>query len=262
MTTVDLKLQCQSGHGHCLDPDLGYVHSLQTGSALDGPGLRTVVWLTGCLFRCLYCHNPDTWRLDAGRRMHVDELVAEIGKYKDFMATTRGGVTLSGGEPLVQREFCMSTLRKLHALGVHTALDTNGFLGASLSDADLEAIDLVILDLKSWNPETHLRVTGQHSEPVFRFASRLNAAKRPMWVRFVLVPGYTDQRENVGGLARFCAELSNISRVEVLPFHQLGRFKWHELGLPYALENVEPPSAAAVAEVRNTFRQHGLSCPG
>jgi pyruvate formate lyase activating enzyme len=248
--------------GHGLDPDFGFIHSEQTGSALDGPGLRTVVWLTGCGFRCTYCHNPDTWKLHAGRRVHVDDLMAEVARYRGFMATSHGGLTLSGGEPLVQSGFCMNVLRRAHALGIHTALDTNGFLGDRLSDSDLESIDLVILDLKSWVDETHVHVTGQHNEPVLRFARRLAALRRPAWVRFVLVPGHTDGAANVEGLARFCSTLSNVERVEVLPFHQLGRFKWHELGMPYALEGVEPPSDPLVAAVRDTFRQHGLSCPG
>jgi pyruvate formate lyase activating enzyme len=259
MTTAELS--CPSSLGQGLDPSWGFVHSEQTGSALDGPGLRTVVWLTGCGFRCSYCHNPDTWKLHAGRRVHADELVSEITKYQRFMATSRGGVTISGGEPLVQHGFCMNVLRRLHALGIHTALDTNGFLGDRLSDADLQAVDLVILDLKSWDDKTHLRVTGQHADPVFRFARRLRDLARPAWVRFVLVPGHTDAPDNVAGLARFCAELDNVQRVEVLPFHQLGRFKWHELGVPYALESVEPPSLESVAAARAVFRQHGLSCP-
>jgi pyruvate formate lyase activating enzyme len=261
MTSIAAAEPCPSSLGQGLDPDWGFVHSEQTCSALDGPGLRTVVWLTGCGFRCLYCHNPDTWKLHSGRRLHADELVAEISQYARFMATSKGGVTLSGGEPLVQHGFCMNVLRRLHALGIHTALDTNGFLGERLSDDDLQAIDLVLLDLKSWDDKTHLHVTGQHPGPVLRFARRLSELGRPAWVRFVLVPGLTDAPDNVAGLARFCAELSNVERVEVLPFHQLGRFKWHELGQPYALESAEPPGAALVAEVREAFRQRGLYCP-
>jgi pyruvate formate lyase activating enzyme len=248
--------------GQGLDPSWGFIHSQQTGSALDGPGLRNVVWLTGCGFRCLYCHNPDTWRLHAGRRVHADALVGELAQYARFMDTAHGGVTLSGGEPLVQHGFCMNVLGRLHALGIHTALDTNGFLGERLSDAELAAIDLVLLDLKSWDDKTHLHVTGQHPDPVLRFARRLRDLGRPAWIRFVLVPGLTDSPDNVAGLARFCGELSNVERVEVLPFHQLGRFKWHELGLRYELESVEPPSALAVGSVRDVFRQHGLHCPG
>lgn len=244
-----------------LDPEWGFVHSEQTGSALDGPGLRTVFWLSGCGYRCLYCHNPDTWKLHAGRRRHASELVDECRKYHAFMATTRGGVTLSGGEPLVQHGFAMNVLRQVHALGIHTALDTNGFLGERLSDDELQDIDLVILDLKSWLPQVHLRVTGQQRDHSLAFARRLAALRRPAWIRFVLVPGHTDDPDNVAGLAAFCRTLDNVERVEVLPFHQLGRYKWHELGLPYELEHVEPPTPAALSAMRGLFRAQGLFCP-
>lgn len=253
--------EAPSGLGQGLDPNWGFIHSEQTGSALDGPGLRTVVWLTGCGFRCLYCHNPDTWKLHSGRRVHADDLVADISRYASFMARSKGGVTISGGEPLVQHGFCLNVLRRLHAVGVHTALDTNGYLGDRLSDADLQAIDLVLLDLKSWDDKLHLHVTGQHPAPVHRFARRLRDLGRPAWVRFVLVPGLTDAPDNVAALASFCGELSNVERVEVLPFHQLGRFKWHELGQAYALEALEAPSEASVAAAREAFRQRGLYCP-
>jgi pyruvate formate lyase activating enzyme len=239
----------------------GFVHSEQTGSAVDGPGLRTVFWLAGCALRCLYCQNPDTWKLDAGRRVSVEELITEVRKYARFTHAAGGGITLSGGEPLVQQAFCLELFRQAHELGVHTALDTNGFLGHRLADEDLEHIDLVLLDLKSFDSVTHLRVTGQRPEPVLRFARRLSDLERPTWVRFVLVPGVTDDPDNVGGLARFCASLSNVQRVEVLPFHQLGRHKWQALGVPYALDAVLPPTHAELETVRRAFRREGLSCP-
>jgi len=216
----------------------------------------------GCGFRCVYCHNPDTWKLHAGRRVHVDDLVRELAEYRSFFATAKGGVTLSGGEPLVQHGFCMNVIGRLRALGIHTALDTNGFLGDRLGDSDLEQIDLVLLDLKSFDVQTHLSLTGQRPEAVFRFARRLRDLGRPAWIRFVLVPGYTDAGRNVDALARSCAELTNVERVEVLPFHQLGRFKWRELGLSYPLEDVEPPSVESLAAARDAFRRQGLYCPG
>lgn len=236
----------------------GYIHSEQTGSALDGPGLRTVLWLSGCELRCQYCHNPDTWDLYAGRRLRLNEAVAEVMKYERFMRSAGGGVTISGGEPLVQHAFCAALLSRLHALGIHTALDTNGMLGERLSDVELESIDLVILDLKSWEPRTHRSLTGHDPAAAFAFARRLAARDRPAWVRFVLVPGVTDHPDNVGGLARFCAGLGNLERLEVLPFHQLGRYKWRALGLPYLLEDVQPPDAAALEAARQAFRDEGV----
>lgn len=250
--------RCAADH----DGERGYVHSELTGSALDGPGLRTVFWLSGCEFRCAYCHNPDTWNVRNGRLRTADEVLAELSKYARFMRTTGGGLTLSGGEPLVQHRFCKRILNGAHALGIHTALDTNGFLGKRLSDADLLDVDLVLLDVKSWDARTHLQVTGRQNEPVVSFARRLHALARPVWIRFVLVPGLTDAPENVRGLARFCGTLKNVERVEVLPFHQLGRYKWRELGITYSLDSVAPPSPELLSRTRALFREHGLNCPG
>lgn len=233
----------------------GFVHSEETGSAVDGPGIRLVFWTTGCEFRCAYCHNPDTWKLKNGRLVRVEDLLEEIEKYRDFLRLAGGGVTVSGGEPLLQDRFVLNVLCGARALGVHTALDTNGFLGSRLSDEELAGIDLVLLDVKSWDAETHLRVTGQPVEPVLEFARRLARLGRPAWLRFVLVPGLTDAPANVAGLARFAAELPNVERTEVLPFHQLGRFKWRQLGLRYALEDVSAPSASQVAAVEAVFRE-------
>jgi pyruvate formate lyase activating enzyme len=241
------------------DGEEGYMHSHTTGSVVDGPGVRMVVWLTGCHLRCQYCHNPDTWKLKSGTRTSVTALMTEVAKYRRFMSVTHGGLTLSGGEPLVQAPFVARVLRECKQLGIHTALDTNGYLGDRISDADLGMADLVLLDLKSWDPETHRRVTGWDVEPVLRFARRLSDLGRPAWVRFVLVPGLTDDPANVEGLADFLATLRNIERVEVLPFHQMGRYKWEKLGLRYALRETPPPSPHLVAHVAARFRERGLN---
>lgn len=237
--------------------DAGYVHSHTTGSALDGPGLRYVLWTTGCAFRCQYCHNPDTWYKHNGELRTLDQVLSDIGKYQRFLQMTKGGVTVSGGEPLIQNKFVMNILRGCKAMGLHTALDTNGFFGERLSDQDLEAVDLVLLDIKSWDPETHLRVTGCDVGPVLQFAQRLAALGKPAWVRFVLVPGLTDDDANVTGLAQFVAQLPNVERLEVLPFHQMGAYKWKERGLDYPLEGVEAPSPELVAHVQQIFREQG-----
>ena len=242
--------------------ELGFVHSEQTGSALDGPGLRTVFFLSGCVMRCQYCHNPDTWKRHGGRRVHASELVAEALKYEAFTRHAGGGLTLSGGEPLVQHAFAVKVFEGVHARGIHTALDTNGYFGAKLSQEELGLIDLVMLDLKAWDPHLHLRLTGVARDPVLAFAERLAAQGRPMWVRVVLVPGVTDSPDNLQQIARFCAGLGNVQRVDVLPFHQLGRSKWERLGLDYALAETSPPTAEAVIAARAQFREVGLSCPG
>jgi pyruvate formate lyase activating enzyme len=236
----------------------GYVHSEQVGSAVDGPGIRLVVWTTGCDFRCLYCHNPDTWKLKHGRPARADDVVGEIGRYRQYLRLAGGGVTLSGGEPLLQDRFVARVLRGARGLGVHTAVDTNGFLGERLSDGELGDVDLVLLDLKAGSERAHVRLTGQALAPVHAFARRLARLRRPAWVRYVLVPGITDEPEELEQVAAFAATLGNVERVEVLPFHQLGRAKWQQLGLPYRLDGVRPRAEASVARAREIFAAHGV----
>jgi len=238
--------------------DMGFLHSFTTGSTVDGPGVRVVAWTTGCQFRCLYCHNPDTWTLTNGVPVTLDRAVQQLKKYRHGLRAMAGGLTVSGGEPLMQDRFVVKLLRAARELGIHTALDTNGSLGERLADSELDEIELILLDIKSYDPETHRRVTGMEVEPVLRFARRLASRKKPIWLRFVLVPGYSDGTDNVEGIARFAASLGNVERVDVLPFHQMGRFKWKQLKLDYVLDEVSPPTAELLDKVCSQFRAHGL----
>ncbi|HSY99021.1 MAG TPA: pyruvate formate-lyase-activating protein [Terriglobales bacterium] len=238
--------------------EMGFLHSFTTGSTVDGPGVRVVGWTTGCQFRCLYCHNPDTWNMSNGIPVTLARATEELRKYRQGLKVMSGGFTLSGGEPLLQDRFVVKLLATAKKMGIHTALDTNGALGARLSDADLEHVDLVLLDLKSWEPELHRRLTGMEVGPVLDFARRLAADRIPIWIRFVLVPGFTDGSENIAQIARFSADLGNVQRVDVLPFHQMGRFKWKELKLDYTLEDVQPPGTQAVEQACAQFRAVGL----
>jgi pyruvate formate lyase activating enzyme len=238
--------------------EMGFLHSFTTGSTVDGPGVRVVGWTTGCQFRCLYCHNPDTWNMSNGIPVALARATEGLRKYRRGLAAMSGGFTLSGGEPLMQDRFVVKLLAAAKGMGIHTALDTNGALGTRLSNADLEHIDLVLLDLKSWNPDLHRRLTGMEVGPVLDFAQRLAARRIPIWVRFVLVPGLTDDAQNVAQIARFSADLGNVQRVDVLPFHQMGRFKWKELKLNYSLEDVSPPGNEAVKHACAQFRAVGL----
>jgi pyruvate formate lyase activating enzyme len=220
--------------------------------------VRVVGWTTGCHWRCQYCHNPDTWTLSNGIPVTLDRATEELRKYRHGLKIMGGGFTLSGGEPLMQDRFAVKLFTATKAMGIHTALDTNGHLGSRLSDAELEQIDLVLLDIKMWDPERHRRLTGMDNTPVLEFARRLAARKRPIWVRFVLVPGLSDDAENIANIAKFAAGLGNVERVDVLPFHQMGRFKWKELKLNYTLNDVEPPSIEAVESACAQFRSEGL----
>ena len=238
--------------------DMGFLHSFTTGATVDGPGVRVVAWTSGCMFRCLYCHNPDTWTMSNGMPVPVSRAIDELRKYQQGLKIMGGGFTLSGGEPLMQHRFAVKLFAAAKAMGIHTALDTNGLYGDKLSDAELETIDLVLLDLKTWSPDRHKHLTGMDNGPTLQFARRLAARKRPIWVRYVLVPGLTDDLNDIAQTARFAAGLGNVTRVDVLPFHQMGKYKWKQLGLSYALADVEPPSQALVDRVCGAFRTAGL----
>lgn len=242
--------------------EIGMVHSWELVTAVDGPGTRLTTFLAGCPLRCQYCHNPDTMLMRAGSPVRAADLIAKIGRYRGVFAATGGGITLSGGEVLMQPAFAGRVLRRARELGVHTALDTSGYLGAKASDEMLDDVDLVLLDVKSGDPETYRRVTGRELAPTLEFGRRLARRGIETWIRFVLVPGLTDAPENIAPIVEYAASLAaaggSVSRVEVLPFHQMGRAKWAELGLDYRLADVEPPTAEQTARVRAVFEAAGL----
>ncbi len=238
--------------------EMGFLHSFTTGSTVDGPGLRIVAWTAGCQFRCLYCHNPDTWNMSNGIPVTLTRATEELRRYRYGLKSMSGGFTLSGGEPLMQDRFAVKLFTAAQRMGIHTALDTNGFLGVRLSDAELETIDLMLLDIKTWDDQRHRRLTGMDIGPTLDFARRLSARRRPVWLRFVLVRGLTDDAADIAGIAKFAAGLGIVERVDVLPFHQMGRFKWKELKLNYTLDDVEPPTIEAVDRACALFRAEGL----
>lgn len=250
---VDVRSALKTG-------DMGFLHSYTTGSAVDGPGIRVVAWTTACMFRCQYCHNPDTWTLSNGIPVTLERAIDGVRKYAHGLKLMHGGFTLSGGEPLMQDRFAVRLLDAVKKMGVHTAMETNGFFGERLSDEELKVIDLVILDMKAFSPEQHERVTGiKDNAEVFHFARRLAELKRPMWLRYVLVPGLTDVDEEMEQMANFAASLGVIERVEILPFHQLGEYKWTRLNLNYKLEETKPPSGELVAHAIGIFQDAGLN---
>lgn len=250
---VDVHAALKSG-------DMGFVHSFTTGSAVDGPGIRVVAWTTACMFRCQYCHNPDTWTLSNGIPVTLGQAIEELRKYAPGLRTMKGGFTLSGGEPLMQARFAARLMGQVRALGIHTAMETNGFYGGRLSDQEIEDIDLVILDMKAFDAAQHGRVTGVgDNSKVLEFCRRLAAMGRPMWLRYVLVPGLTDDPAEMERVARFGVSLGVVQRAEILPFHQMGRYKWERLGLEYRQADTQPPSHQAVDDAVAIFRNAGLN---
>jgi len=236
----------------------GYVHSVEVGGFVDGPGVRFVAFLTGCPLRCQYCHNPDSWRLRSGTPTDSSELLARIASAAAFLLEAGGGVTLSGGEPLGQPAFLLDVMRGAKALGLHTAFDTSGHLGSRATPEILDATDLVLLDLKSFDADTYLRLTGVEVAPSLAFARELSDCGKPAWIRFVLVPGVTDDAENLARLADFVAGLSNVERTEILPFHQMARAKWRALGIPYPLEATPLPSEHDLERAHDIFAAAGV----
>lgn len=246
----------------------GFVHSIETGAAVDGPGVRFVMFSSGCQFRCLYCHNPDTWKLRNGKLKTVDEIVTEIGKYARFLKFA-GGVTFSGGEPLMQANFIGEIAYRVKAqYGLHIALDTQGFLAGHLEDAWFDNIDLVMLDIKHIDPEKYQALTAQPLQPTLDFAHRLVKMGKPMWIRYVLVPGLSDDLADVEKHAQFVKSLQDealalhgqklIERIEVLPFHNLGESKWQELNLQYTLSKTEAPTPEFVQSIKEIYKKYEL----
>jgi pyruvate formate lyase activating enzyme len=238
--------------------DMGFLHSFTTGSTVDGPGVRVVAWTAGCMWRCRYCHNPDTWTMRNGIPVTVTKAIDELRKYRRGLKVMSGGLTISGGEPLMQHRFVVKLFAGAAAMGVHTTLDTNGYYGDKLTDAELETVSLVLLDIKTWDPERHRSLTGMDNAPTLAFARRLAERKRPMWLRYVLVPGLTDDPEDVAKIAAFAGALGNVERVDVLPFHQMGKYKWERLGLEYTLADTSPPTNELVEQTCALFRSAGL----
>lgn len=231
------------------------VHSLESFGAADGPGVRYVVFLQGCRMRCRFCHNPDTWAADENRVFSADELLKKAMRYRGYWGTD-GGITVSGGEPLLQIDFLTEFFRMAKAEGVHTVIDTAGqpftreepFFGKFREL--MQYTDLLLLDIKEIDSRKHRLLTGWDNRNILDMADYLSEIKKPVWVRHVLVPGYSDCEEDLRKLRAFLDTLENVDRVEVLPYHTLGIFKWKSLGYDYPLEGVEPPKRERVENAR------------
>jgi len=237
----------------------GYAHSYETSSRYDGPGVRVVLFLSGCLLRCTYCHNPDTWHLKDGTRVSVQQVLDRLKSFAPALRSLDGGLTISGGEAMVQMEFTRRIFAGAKDMGLHTAIETSGFLGDKVDDRFLSALDLVLLDIKSSDPATYKKVTGRELAPTLRFAERLAKIGKPAWVRFTLVPGQTDDPANVEGIARFVAPMKNVQWVEVQPFHQMGAFKWKAMNLEYKLVDTPAASPELTKRVIDQFRAAGCN---
>jgi pyruvate formate lyase activating enzyme len=236
----------------------GYVHSYEAASRCDGPGLRFVLFVSGCPLRCSYCHNPDSWHVKDGAYLPARQVIDRLAGFASALDALDGGLTISGGDPLVQIAFTRRILSAAKKMGLHTAIETSGYFGDRVDDTYLSNLDLILLDIKSSDPDTYRNLTGRELAPSLRFAERLALIGKRVWVRFTLVPGHTDDLANVDGIARFVAPMRNVEWVEVQPFHQLGAFKWKALNLGYKHANTATPTLGLINRVLGQL--HAAGC--
>ncbi|MGE5422769.1 MAG: pyruvate formate-lyase-activating protein, partial [Ignavibacteriales bacterium] len=226
----------------------GYIHSIETCGTLDGPGVRYVVFMQGCNTGCAFCHNPDTWKMSIGQLTSVDWLVEDILKYLPFYRSSGGGVTISGGEPLLQADFLTVLFRRLGVHGIHRTIDTSGFFAVNKVKPLLVETDLVQLSIKHADPAKHHQLTGKAPDLPYEFARYLTEINKPVWLRYVIIPGVSDSPEDLQLLADLIGSLSNVERVELLPYNDLGVQKWNELGLEYGMPGLQPPGPEQMLE--------------
>ncbi len=235
------------------------IHSIETCGTVDGPGIRFVVFTQGCPLRCQYCHNPDTWEMKNGKETSIPYLVSEALKYKSYMKFSGGGVTVTGGEPLMQADFVLDFFKKLDKHGIHKAVDTSGYIFNDTVKEVLNLTDLVLLDIKHFDPEQYKVITGVELAPTLKFLDYLGSQNIKTWVRYVLVPGLSDQKESIEALAKHLSHFTNIERLELLPFHKMGEYKWQSLGLEYKLKDTKEPSQSSIKEAKEIFEKYNLN---
>lgn len=238
----------------------GYIHSLESFGSVDGPGVRYLIFLTGCAMRCQFCHNPDTWNMQSGTPYTADELIAKALRYRSYWKS-EGGITVSGGEPLLQIDFLLELFKKAKEKGIHTTLDTSGnpftkeepFFGKF--QELMKYTDLILLDIKHIDDKQHRILTGQTNVNILELARYLDEIQNPVWIRHVLVPERSDKDEYLEKLHEFISTLDNVEKVEVLPYHTLGVYKWKELGMEYPLEGIEPPAKERVENAKRILEK-------
>ena len=240
---------------------MGRIHSIESFGTVDGPGIRYIAFMQGCLMRCQYCHNRDTWDLEGGKEVSVDELMSQIMAYRPFLESSGGGVTASGGEAILQAEFVATLFKACKQQDIHTCLDTNGFVRKydPIIDELLDNTDLVLLDIKQMDDPTHITLTKVSNQRTLQFAQYLAERNKKTWIRYVVVNGFTDDVASAIKLAEFIKPMSNVEKVELLPYHQLGEHKWQAFGETSPLANVSPPSKETMLSIQQVFTERGIA---
>ncbi len=236
---------------------LGRIHSLESFGTVDGPGIRFVVFMQGCPLRCQFCHNPDTWDVNKGNEYTPEDLMEEILKYKPYMDSSSGGVTFTGGEPLLQAEFILEVSRLCKENGISIAIDTSGFVFNDTVKELLNYTDLVLLDIKNYDPIVYKTITGVSLSPTLKFLDYLKEQGIPAWIRYVVIPELTDNLDSVRKLSEHLDGYPNVEKIELLAFHKMGEYKWEELGLDYKLADTKEPSKELMQQVAGIFSTNG-----
>lgn len=235
----------------------GHIHSFETFGTKDGPGIRFVFFMQGCPLRCLYCHNPDTWMPNEAKyELTPQQALDEVIKVKAFV---KGGVTVSGGEPMMQPEFVLELFKLCKTAGIHTTIDTSGFLFNDKTKEVLSYTDLVLLDIKHINPNKYKELTARPLEPTLNFIEYLAEVNKPVWLRYVLVPHFTDNEDDLHRWAQYVSQFKNVERVDILPFHQMGIHKWEQIGQEYKLKDINSPSNQELNKAEAIFKSYGLN---
>ncbi|GGP54824.1 pyruvate formate lyase 1-activating protein [Shewanella saliphila] len=239
---------------------LGRIHSVESFGTVDGPGIRYIAFMQGCLMRCQYCHNRDTWDLDGGKLMSVDDIMSQVISYQPFLEGSGGGITASGGEAILQAQFVSELFKACKSQGIHTCLDTNGFVRKyePVIDELLDNTDLVLLDIKQMDDAKHIDLTKVSNQRTLQFAQYLAKKEVRTWIRYVVVAGFTEDVESAIALADFIKPMQNVEKVELLPYHALGEHKWQAFGEDYALANVQAPSSETMQQLQQVFLERGI----
>lgn len=234
----------------------GYIHSIETFGTLDGPGIRYVAFLQGCGLRCKFCHNPDTWDMNMGTRYTPDEFVNEVLTYKNYFKS--GGITLSGGEPLLQPQFVEEVFKRLKKHRIHTAIDTSGAVSLAVCVEAVNETDLILLDIKHIENDKCVELTGAGNKNALKLLDYCQEKDKKVWIRHVIVPGYTEDYKVLEKMADYLVNYSVIDRIEILPFHNIGKYKWDLIGEKYELEDTNEPTSESINRIKNIFSSKGF----
>ncbi len=239
-----------------MDKTMGKIHSIETFGAVDGPGIRYVIFMQGCNMRCIYCHNPDTWNKHSTKLISTNEIFEDILNYKNFISN--GGITISGGEPLLQSEFCLDLIKLCHKQNIHCAIDTSGGVPLSICKNVIDETDLILLDIKAFNKKIFQKITNTNHNYSFEILDYCEKINKYVWIRHVLVPNFTLNFDEIKKLAIYLKDYSCVKKIEILPFHKMGEYKWKNMGLKSVAFDINQPTADSIKKCKEIFLNYNI----